>query len=148
MGLVANPTAVHKKWRDSLLSVARHSRPGPTGEPNAVDTIELKNDGRPVLVQVVSFYEGVDPTLVDLSEGLAAACLNQRPKTLESWRVQGIGPRFLKYGRAIRYRLSDIIEFREKSLFDSNRDATTRDKSASSPSPSPSPRTPRPRRAA
>lgn len=93
-----------------------------------MDDITLVNDGRPALAQVVEVYKDVDPRLVDLSERLAAACLNQRPKTLESWRQHGIGPRFLKFGRQVRYRLCDILEYREAQLYESSRAAMTRPK--------------------
>ncbi|WP_408951451.1 helix-turn-helix transcriptional regulator [Lysobacter sp. Hz 25] len=36
--------------------------------------------------------------------------------TIERWRSEGIGPRFLKVTRAIRYRLSDIEAFEELSV--------------------------------
>ncbi len=31
-----------------------------------------------------------------------------KPNTAEIWRVRGIGPRFCKFGRAVRYRFSDL----------------------------------------
>ena len=36
-------------------------------------------------------------------------------KTLQNWRTKGIGPRWIKIGRSVRYRLRDIIAF-QKSL--------------------------------
>ena len=33
------------------------------------------------------------------------------PRTLERWRADGHGPRFLRIGRHIRYRQSDILAF-------------------------------------
>ncbi|MGO1069611.1 helix-turn-helix transcriptional regulator [Lysobacter sp. CA199] len=36
--------------------------------------------------------------------------------TIERWRSEGIGPRFLKVTRAIRYRLSDVEAFEEVSV--------------------------------
>jgi predicted DNA-binding transcriptional regulator AlpA len=38
----------------------------------------------------------------------AAAYLRQAVKTLANWRVLGSGPRFVKYGRSVRYRQADI----------------------------------------
>jgi predicted DNA-binding transcriptional regulator AlpA len=38
----------------------------------------------------------------------AAALLGVRPQTLAAWRCQGKGPRFLKVGRSVFYRESDI----------------------------------------
>ena len=40
-----------------------------------------------------------------------AARLNVSISTLRNWRVARRGPRFLKLGRAVRYRESDIAEF-------------------------------------
>ena len=34
--------------------------------------------------------------------------LHVSPKTLERWRVEGFGPRFIRVGRRPLYRLSDI----------------------------------------
>ncbi|MGO1069759.1 helix-turn-helix transcriptional regulator [Lysobacter sp. CA199] len=36
--------------------------------------------------------------------------------TIERWRSEGIGPRFLKVTRAIRYRLSDVEAFEDVSV--------------------------------
>lgn len=41
----------------------------------------------------------------------AAALLNLKPKTLEAWRYAGRGPRFVKFGRLVRYRVRDLEEF-------------------------------------
>lgn len=49
-----------------------------------------------------------------LNEGDAAALLGLSPRTLSQWRWTGIGPRFHKFGRAVRYKLSDLIEYVEK----------------------------------
>ena len=32
-----------------------------------------------------------------------------QPGTLEIWRVQGKGPRFVKFGRAVRYSRGDVL---------------------------------------
>lgn len=31
-----------------------------------------------------------------------------KPNTIEGWRVQGIGPRYIKCGRLVRYTLADL----------------------------------------
>lgn len=36
---------------------------------------------------------------------------NVSERTLEGWRWRGIGPKFLRLGGRIRYRLQDIEEF-------------------------------------
>jgi len=41
----------------------------------------------------------------------AASYCGLSPRTLEKWRVHGGGPRYVKLGRAVRYRPSDIDEF-------------------------------------
>ena len=38
------------------------------------------------------------------------------PRTLEQWRWQGRGPRFLKIGGRVVYRLADIEAFEAASL--------------------------------
>jgi hypothetical protein len=38
------------------------------------------------------------------------------PRTLEQWRWQGRGPRFLKISRRVVYRLTDIEDFEAASL--------------------------------
>ncbi len=40
-------------------------------------------------------------------------------KTLQAWRLKGGGPRFIKLGRAIRYRLEDIENFESENIQDS-----------------------------
>jgi len=46
-----------------------------------------------------------------LKEAAAGELLATPPKTLEDWRVKGKGPKYVKLGRAVRYRESDIQEF-------------------------------------
>ena len=41
----------------------------------------------------------------------AASYLSIKPNTLEVWRVQGRGPTFAQFGRAIRYRVSDLENY-------------------------------------
>jgi excisionase family DNA binding protein len=36
--------------------------------------------------------------------------------TVRSWRLKGVGPRFLKMGRAVRYRSEDVDEYERRSL--------------------------------
>jgi len=38
------------------------------------------------------------------------------PRTLEQWRWQGKGPRFLKIGGRVVYRLSDVEDFESANL--------------------------------
>jgi hypothetical protein len=41
----------------------------------------------------------------------AAPLLGVKPGTLEVWRCKGIGPRFVKSGSRVVYRLRDINEY-------------------------------------
>jgi predicted DNA-binding transcriptional regulator AlpA len=45
-------------------------------------------------------------TLMTQREAALAMQLSER--TLERWRVAGDGPKFIRLGRSIRYRLTDI----------------------------------------
>jgi len=46
-----------------------------------------------------------------LSDEQVAERLSISPFTLRAWRRKGAGPRFLKMGRAVRYRSEDVDEF-------------------------------------
>ncbi|MEM9553712.1 MAG: helix-turn-helix domain-containing protein [Acidobacteriota bacterium] len=41
----------------------------------------------------------------------SATYLDLSPRTLEKWRLTGGGPAFLKLGRSVRYRVSDLEAF-------------------------------------
>lgn len=49
---------------------------------------------------------GVPETL--LNEVQAARVLNVSVRTLQAWRLRGGGPRYVKCGRAVRYRRGDL----------------------------------------
>jgi len=53
----------------------------------------------------------------------AAEFLQIKPTTLEQWRWNGKGPRFIKMGRCVRYRLSDLEAFIEGRAFTSTTEA-------------------------
>jgi excisionase family DNA binding protein len=36
--------------------------------------------------------------------------------TVRSWRLKGVGPRFLKLGRAVRYRSQDVDDYERQAL--------------------------------
>ena len=38
---------------------------------------------------------------------------NLKPNTLEGWRIQGIGPRYRKIGRLVRYSIADLDAYLE-----------------------------------
>jgi len=46
----------------------------------------------------------------------AAEYLNVAASTLEAWRHRGGGPVFLKFGKAVRYRQSDLEDFIKSKL--------------------------------
>lgn len=52
-----------------------------------------------------------DAKLMTVDEHVAAEMLGLRVPTLRKWRWAGTGPKFLKVGRLVRYRLSDLKEF-------------------------------------
>jgi excisionase family DNA binding protein len=49
----------------------------------------------------------------------AAQYLGLKKNTLEVWRVKGGGPTFVKFGRAVRYRIQDLDAYVEKNLLTS-----------------------------
>ena len=53
----------------------------------------------------------------------AAKFLNVKPATLEQWRWNGRGPRFVKIGRSCRYRLQDLEAFLEERVYSSTTEA-------------------------
>jgi predicted DNA-binding transcriptional regulator AlpA len=56
----------------------------------------------------------------------AAHLLNVSAVTLAKWRVTGEGPRFLKFGRSVKYRISDLEEW----IQDQERESTAEYKQA------------------
>ena len=40
--------------------------------------------------------------------------------TVRAWRLKGIGPRFLKMGRAVRYRTQDVDEYEQQALVETH----------------------------
>ena len=55
------------------------------------------------------------PTFTDIE---VARRLGVSRFTVRSWRLKGIGPRFLKMGRAVRYRAQDVEEYERQALVD------------------------------
>ncbi len=53
----------------------------------------------------------------------AAEYVGLRPCTLEAWRCYGGGPRFVKLGRAVRYRLDDLDDWVESRVRDNTSQA-------------------------
>ncbi len=63
---------------------------------------------------VLSFTEGgFKRTLTDIE---VATRLGVSRFTVRSWRLKGLGPRFLKMGRAVRYRPEDLDDYERQAL--------------------------------
>jgi hypothetical protein len=43
-----------------------------------------------------------------------ATFLRKPPRTLEQWRYRGVGPRYVKAGRDVRYRWQDVETWLEQ----------------------------------
>jgi predicted DNA-binding transcriptional regulator AlpA len=57
-----------------------------------------------------------------LQEGReVAAAIGVKPQTLAAWRNRGEGPRFVKVGKLIRYRTSDINKWLSTRLVEPSR---------------------------
>lgn len=70
----------------------------------------------------------IDPSqtrddLLLLNQVQAAEVLTIQPRTLESWRYRGDGPRFIRVGGSIRYRLRDLHAWLEQNTFRSTTEA-------------------------
>ena len=50
-----------------------------------------------------------------LTEIQAADFLRLSSRTLQAWRSQGVGPEYVKAGRAVRYRRSALIAWTEQN---------------------------------
>jgi predicted DNA-binding transcriptional regulator AlpA len=46
-----------------------------------------------------------------LNDKQLAEMLNMKPETLKNWRWEGKGPIFIKIGRNVRYRMSDVLNY-------------------------------------
>jgi Helix-turn-helix domain len=63
-----------------------------------------------------------------VKEDQAAQFLGYSKRTMQAWRVRGIGPRFIKPrgSRAVRYRPRDLIEFQNENVVRSTTEADNR----------------------
>ena len=57
-----------------------------------------------------------------LNERQAAALLSLSIRTLQSWRLRGGGPKFIRAGRAVRYRRRDLTEWIDRRTVASTSD--------------------------
>jgi hypothetical protein len=58
--------------------------------------------------------QATDPERL-LTETLAAELLRLSSRTLQAWRSQGVGPEYVKAGRAVRYRRTALIAWTEQN---------------------------------
>ena len=72
---------------------------------------QLETDSDVALEQ--SFTDPPKRTLTDIE---VAARLGVSRFTVRSWRLKGLGPRFMKMGRAVRYRPQDVDEYERQAL--------------------------------
>jgi len=70
-------------------------------------------------------YEQTLPEIL-LTTRKTADVLDVGVSTLESWRREGRPPRFIKIGRSVRYRLSDLNKFLEENARKSSSDTGNR----------------------
>jgi hypothetical protein len=68
-----------------------------------------------------------------LGERDAARIVGLSPATLSTLRCRGGGPPFLRLGRAIRYRVSDLRAWRDARLVTSTADTSTAEQPESKP---------------
>ncbi len=62
---------------------------------------------------------GQNRTLTDVE---VAERLGVSRFTVRSWRLKGVGPKFLKMGRAVRYRSQDVDEYERQALVETQTD--------------------------
>lgn len=53
----------------------------------------------------------------------AAKLLGMSHRTLEDWRLTGTGPRFILFGRTVRYRMSDLKLFMDRPAYGNTAEA-------------------------
>lgn len=70
--------------------------------------------------------EQVPPSTSDriLSDAQVAERLGVSLFTVRAWRYRRMGPRFLKMGRAVRYRSQDVEAFQQTALVDPTAEQT------------------------
>lgn len=59
--------------------------------------------------------EGQELQAQYVTESVAAQYLGMRVPTLRKWRAKNDGPVWRKFGRAVRYRISDLEAYAEMS---------------------------------
>jgi Fe2+ transport system protein B len=67
------------------------------------------------IAKLTKSTDGKPDKQIHFDEKALAKRLGMSVKTLQNWRHKGVGPKWEKIGRAVRYRLRHIIAF-EKSF--------------------------------
>ena len=65
-------------------------------------------------------------TIRHLNQFELAARLNISPRTLERWRWTGEGPRFMKVGGRVVYRLEDVEGYEDSQLRNSTAEISSK----------------------
>lgn len=65
-------------------------------------------------------------TIRHLNQIKLAARLNISPRTLERWRWTGEGPRFMKVGGRVVYRLEDVEGYEDSQLRNSTAEISSK----------------------
>ena len=65
-------------------------------------------------------------TIRHLNQIELAARLNISPRTLERWRWTGVGPRFMKVGGRVVYRLEDVEGYEDSQLRNSTAEISSK----------------------
>jgi predicted DNA-binding transcriptional regulator AlpA len=82
-----------------------HGDRKPQDTKRELDSAAASDANRPATVE--------KRTLTDIQ---VAARLGVSRFTVRSWRLKGVGPRFLKMGRAVRYRPEDVQEYEQQVI--------------------------------
>ncbi len=67
-----------------------------------------------------------DPKAGLLTENQAAVVFNLSNRTMQAWRVRGCGPKFIKVGRSVRYRIGDLQEYVKRNVYQSTSEKSYR----------------------
>jgi predicted DNA-binding transcriptional regulator AlpA len=58
-----------------------------------------------------------------LTEEELCSALDNKPATLQQWRCEGYGPKWVKLGKAVFYRFTDVEDWINRSVCESVKDA-------------------------
>lgn len=55
---------------------------------------------------------------------LAANVVDSTDRTLKAWRAENRGPRFYRFGRHVRYRVADLLAWRDRHVVETRDSAS------------------------